>query len=127
MVEGEAVRADCIAEVPGVVCVAEQIDEFTVVRGRQRDMLLVVSWPIQEQFPQHGLAGRDPFDGVRPPEQLVQQEESAIRGIARVDQCQQRLDFRHVVALAADEIVGPADAAADDEHRRRVGARPGRY
>ena len=79
---------------------------------------------LSRELTKDGLARGNPLDGVRPAEQLVEQEEMRrLRG-ACLDQPKQRLDFDDVVAFPADQIVGPADTTPHQEHRRL--AAPGR-
>ena len=48
VIESQTVRADRIAEVPGIERVVKQIDELAVVSGGERNVVLFVIRPIQE-------------------------------------------------------------------------------
>ena len=125
VIEREAVGTDVVAEVVGVEAGGREVDELPIVRRRQRDVrgpAVVTAEELQE----YRLSRGDALDGVGAAEQLVEQEEMRPGAVARPDQLEEGVDFRDVVALAAQQIVGTADAAADVKDRRTVLARAAR-
>jgi hypothetical protein len=63
VVKGQTVWPDCISKVVGSVTATQQINEFSIVRGREDDVRLHVA-AVDDQLGEHRFASGDPLDGV---------------------------------------------------------------